>query len=214
MRRQLLLKGCAAREYESGVKPPHSKENHMNRETILEQLRAYCPLDEREAGMRRAIESFVFEHDRFYDRALTIGHLTGSAWILDREHSHAVLTHHRKLNLWVQLGGHVENDADMFRAAWREAREESGLMEVIPIFEQIFDVDIHEIPERRDEPKHFHYDIRFVFSADRHSPLTISDESKNLAWVALDQIPERTQEESILRMIRKTKKMKPRNTLK
>ena len=179
----------------------------MNRETILEQLRTHRPLDEREAGMRQAIETFVLEHERFHDHALQIGHLTGSAWILDRAHSHALLTHHRKLNLWVQLGGHVENDSNMFSAAWREAREESGLVEVQPIHDHIFDVDIHEIPARHDEPKHFHYDIRFVFCADRHSPLTISSESKNLAWVALDRIPERTQEESILRMIRKTERL-------
>ncbi|MGH9843287.1 MAG: NUDIX hydrolase [Blastocatellia bacterium] len=179
----------------------------MNRKIFLEQLRAHQPFDRRETEMRQAIERFVLEHERFHDRALSVGHLTGSAWILDQERTHALLTHHRKLNLWVQLGGHVENDADMLRAAWREAREESGLTEVQSIHDRIFDVDIHEIPERRGEPKHFHYDIRFVFSADRNSHLTISGESRNLAWVALEQIPELTQEESILRMIRKTKRL-------
>jgi 8-oxo-dGTP pyrophosphatase MutT (NUDIX family) len=176
----------------------------MNQDSILHQLRRHHPSDEREAAMNLEIEQFVLRHERCYDRELTIGHLTASAWVLDRERRHALLTHHRKLDLWVQLGGHIENDADLLSAAWREAREESGLVGVQPIHDRIFDVDIHEIPERKDEPKHFHYDIRFVFRADLNSPLTVSLESKNLAWVALEQIPALTREESILRMIRKT----------
>jgi 8-oxo-dGTP pyrophosphatase MutT (NUDIX family) len=179
----------------------------MNRKTFLEQLRIHQPFDRRETEMRQAIEAFVLEHERFYDRTLSIGHLTGSAWILDRDYSHALLTRHRKLNLWVQLGGHVEEDADMLSAAWREAREESGLRNVQPLFDRIFDVDIHEIPERRGEPKHFHYDIRYAFIANRREAFTVSSESKNLAWVALDRIPALTREESILRMIRKTEQL-------
>jgi hypothetical protein len=68
-------------------------------------------------------------------------------------------------------------------------------------------VDIHEIPERRGEPKHFHYDIRYAFIANRREAFTVSSESKNLAWVALDRIPALTREESILRMIRKTEQL-------
>ncbi len=154
--------------------------------------------------MRAAIVAFVEANDRWYDRALAIGHLTGSAWVVDETRTHALLTHHRKLDLWVQLGGHTEGDADMFSAAWREAREESGLPEVIPVGGAIFDVDIHEIPARRDEPAHFHYDIRYLFTADRRRPLTVSSESKSLAWAPLVEISNYTQEESVLRMIRKT----------
>lgn len=176
----------------------------MNRDAILLEIRAHRALDAHEERMRLQIESFINEHDRFFDRSLSVGHLTGSAWILDQERKHALLTHHRKLDLWVQLGGHVEEDADMLSAAWREAREESGLPDVHPMMEKIFDVDVHRIPARKDEPEHFHYDIRYIFSADRGSDLTISPESKTLAWVSLEKIPELTQEESILRMIRKS----------
>src|SRR5262249_24097231 len=158
--------------------------------------------------MRQRIEEFVFQNERCFDRTFIIGHITASTWILDESRTHSLLTHHRKLNLWVQLGGHIENDADLLEAARREAREESGLQKIAPIFEDIFDVDIHEIPQDKSEPKHLHYDIRFLFSADRTAPLTISSESKNLAWVALDKISNLTQEESILRMIRKSERLK------
>ncbi|HVV00173.1 MAG TPA: NUDIX domain-containing protein [Verrucomicrobiae bacterium] len=38
-----------------------------------------------------------------------------------------LLIHHRKLNRWLPLGGHIELDEDPEQAAVREAREESGL---------------------------------------------------------------------------------------
>src|SRR5262249_38431262 len=87
---------------------------------------------------------------------------------------------------------------------WREAREESGLNDVRPVRGRIFDVDIHAIPATSKEPAHFHYDIRFLFEADRDAGLAITPESKSLRWVALDRISELTREESILRMVRKT----------
>src|SRR5262245_56631334 len=112
----------------------------MNRENILEQLRAHRPMDRGEIEMRRRIEEFVIEHERCLDRTLAIGHLTASSWILDESRTHALLTHHRKLNLWVQLGGHLENDLDLLGAARREAVEESGLRELTPVLDEIFDV--------------------------------------------------------------------------
>lgn len=171
---------------------------------LLAQLDEHTPENDHEDAMRRRIINFVREHENCAERSLLIGHLTGSAWIVDQDLSHALLTHHRKLDLWVQLGGHVEGEAEMLAASWREAREESGLIDVEPLSERIFDVDVHAIPERPDEPGHFHYDIRFMFQADRHATLTVTSESKDLAWVPIERIRELTDEESVLRMARKT----------
>ena len=177
----------------------------MNRELLLEQLRAHEAHDAHELGMLQRIFDFVRAHENCAERSLLEGHLTGSAWIVDEDFSHALLTHHRKLDLWVQLGGHVEGEQEMLAASWREAREESGLSRVEPLIDRIFDVDVHAIPERPGEPRHFHYDIRFLFRADRQHELTISSESKDLAWVELDKIAELTREESVLRMVRTTR---------
>jgi hypothetical protein len=65
-------------------------------------------------------------------------------------------------------------------------------------------LDIHTIPARKDEPEHLHYDVRYAFQADRHAELIVSRESRQLAWVALNEIQSLTAEESILRMVRKT----------
>lgn len=180
----------------------------MNRTELLRQLRAHHASDAREIEMLKQITDFVRDNETCFDRNLKAGHLTGSAWIIDQDISHALLTHHARLGVWVQLGGHVEDDPDMLNAAWREAREESGLINARPVSDHIFDVDVHEIPETPKVPAHLHYDLRFLFEADRVAKLTITAESKSLRWIALDEITEFTREESVLRMVRKTAMLK------
>ncbi len=177
-----------------------------DRKPLLDKLRAYRPSDAHEARMAEQLRRFVEAHADCFERSLAIGHVTGSAWIVDRDRTHALVTHHRKLEKWLQLGGHADGDSDILRVALREAREESSLQAIRPVSEQIFDVDIHAMaPARGSEPAaHFHYDVRFLFEADREAALAVSEESRSLAWVPLDQVAELNGEESVLRMVRKT----------
>lgn len=175
----------------------------MKQDPLLQLLSNHQAIDSHEQQMLERIVAFVREHENFYSRDLLVGHLTSSAWTVDETFSHALLLHHGKLNKWLQPGGHIEDDADMLTAALREAREETGVA-VRLCSPAIFDVDIHEIPARPNEPAHFHYDVRFLLVADRTAPLVVTSESKDLAWVAIDEIETLTQEESVLRMVRKT----------
>jgi len=131
-------------------------------------------------------------------------HITASTWIVNPHRTKALLTHHAKLHKWVQLGGHTDEGEDWTAAALREAREESGLAEFRLIEKGLFDLDIHEIPARPGQAAHDHYDLRFLVEADDTVPLTVSEESHDLAWVPLGDLEQFTQEESQLRMKRKT----------
>lgn len=176
----------------------------MHRKPLLDKLHAHRPHDAHEARMLEELTRFVEANSNCFDRSLQIGHVTGSAWITDLERTHVLLTHHRKLDKWLQLGGHADGNPDVLQVAILEAQEESGLEEVTPITESIFDVDVHLIPARGDVPEHFHYDVRFLLQADRNRPLTVSGESKDLAWVDLTQVAALNAEASLLRMVAKT----------
>jgi 8-oxo-dGTP pyrophosphatase MutT (NUDIX family) len=115
-----------------------------------------------------------------------------------------LLTHHRKLGKWLQLGGHADGDPDLLAVALREAREESGLARLRALSPAPFDVDRHWIPERKSEPAHWHYDLRFLIEADPDEPLVVTHESRDLAWIELAQVPALNPEESLQRMVRKT----------
>jgi 8-oxo-dGTP pyrophosphatase MutT (NUDIX family) len=175
----------------------------MHRTQLLSKLQRHHGIDEHEETMRRTIIAFVERHADCFDRTLLKGHITGSAFIVDPERTRALLTHHHFLDKWLQLGGHSDGDPDTLAVALRETREESGLTMLAVANEGIFDVDIHPIPERKNEPEHYHYDIRFLVEADPGEPLRITSESKDLAWIPLNRIAEYTKEESLLRMVRK-----------
>ncbi|GHA73446.1 NUDIX hydrolase [Cognatilysobacter bugurensis] len=119
--------------------------------------------------------------DNAFGRERLEGHFTASAWLVDRRGTRLLMTHHRKLGRWLQLGGHADGDGDLAFAALREAREESGLPG-LEVDHGIFDLDRHWIPERKDVPGHWHYDVRFVVRAGDDEAFVVSDESHALAW--------------------------------
>lgn len=176
----------------------------MKRALLLCQLDAHQPFDAHEAQMLVRLRQFVSQYEDCFERSLALGHVTGSAWVVDLEREHVLLTHHVKLDKWLQLGGHADGEANVLEVAVREAREESGLEELRPVCDRIFDVDIHEIPARGSDPAHYHYDVRFLLEAGRRLPLCMTGESKALEWVKIAEVRNLTTEESVLRMVAKT----------
>jgi 8-oxo-dGTP pyrophosphatase MutT (NUDIX family) len=175
----------------------------MHRNDLLALLSDYRFEDERDAVRCRRFREFVAGHPRCFERQLAVGHVTGAAWIVSGDCSRVLLTHHRKLDRWLQLGGHCDGDPDTLRVALREAHEESGLQTLRVLDSRVFDLDVHAIPARASEPAHEHYDVRFLIEADANEPLVVSNESKALEWIALDALERLCVDESVLRMARK-----------
>jgi 8-oxo-dGTP pyrophosphatase MutT (NUDIX family) len=141
-----------------------------------------------------------------YLRSHLPGHITGSAWIIDESRTFTLLTHHAKLNKWLQPGGHADGDENILNVALREANEETGLTNLVLAGNGIFDIDVHHIPARVDFPAHVHYDIRFVVQASMTDKIICSEESHNLAWKKISEIPQLTEQNpSMIRMAEKTK---------
>ena len=120
-----------------------------------------------------------------FRRERLAGHFTASAWLVNRDGSCVLLTHHRKLGLWLQLGGHADGEPDFATVALTEAHEESGLTDLALEDGAIFDLDRHWIPEHKGVPAHWHYDVRFVIRAMGGEAFVVSDESHALAWRAI-----------------------------
>jgi 8-oxo-dGTP pyrophosphatase MutT (NUDIX family) len=178
----------------------------MNREPALNLLREHArgALAPAEAEAVRQTIVFVESHGDCLVRSCLEGHLTGSAWIVSPDRRRVLLTDHRKLGKWLQLGGHADGYPDILAVALREAREESGLTRLRPVSTALFDMDRHRIPARGAEPEHWHHDFRFMIEADPGEPLVMSDESKALCWVDLDAVASLNPQESMARMVSKT----------
>lgn len=178
---------------------------NYTRITLIQALRTYTTRFEEEKSFAADFLELL-DHERAFHRDHLPGHITGSAWIVDAACTSVLLTHHAKLDKWLQPGGHADGDENVCGVALREANEETGLKKFKLLQQGIFDLDIHTIPARKDFPEHLHYDIRFIFEADPNEELLISDESHDLKWVPFNQLPAYTSNISIQRMLQKVKR--------
>ncbi len=139
-----------------------------------------------------------------FQRSRLDGHFTGSAWLVSADGRRALLTHHRKLGRWLQLGGHADGERDLAAVALREAQEESGLSGLSLQAPVPFDLDRHWIPERGDVPGHWHYDVRYVVRTGGSEDFVVGEESLDLAWRDIDAIEhDADADASLRRMARK-----------
>jgi 8-oxo-dGTP pyrophosphatase MutT (NUDIX family) len=179
----------------------------MRREPLLEWIADYARRFPAERVVVERFRAFVDAHPDCFERTCVPGHVTGSAWITSHDGARFLLTHHRKLGRWLQLGGHSDGDPDTARVALREAEEESGIsgLALAPIDGRVrpLDLDAHEIPARAGEPAHVHYDVRFLVVAPPDATITVSDESLALRWFAADQPLAVEHDESVARLRRK-----------
>jgi 8-oxo-dGTP pyrophosphatase MutT (NUDIX family) len=185
----------------------------MQKQALITAINAYLVRYPADIHATETLD-FLAANDDFWQSEQQKGHITSSAWVLDATMQCALLTHHRKLERWFQLGGHVEReDFDIFEAALREASEESGLKDLYFYkknmdFNQkeIFDIDVHLIPcSKKGFPAHFHYDIRVLLIANAKSSLNFQkEESNEVKWFDLADIPSVSTEISMQRMVAKT----------
>ena len=162
----------------------------------------FLALLEEAAGGRTAPDGAAEPGDPFQRERLA-GHFTGGAWLIDRAGRRVLLTHHRKLGRWLQLGGHADGDRDLAAVALKEAEEESGLTG-LSVEPELFDLDRHWIPARPDVPAHWHYDLRYVVRAGDCEDYVVSEESLDLAWRDIAELlADPSSDESMRRMARK-----------
>lgn len=161
----------------------------------------------------QSIFDFVTGNANCFERSNKGGHITGSALVTTHDLKQVLLTHHKKLNKWLQLGGHADGESDCAKVAFTEAFEESGLPQdslqflnwhsdntgdVLP-----FDLDVHLIPATAKENEHYHYDIRYLIFSNKPHLIQVSDESNSLRWFTIEEARQLTQEQSMLRQFEK-----------
>ncbi len=182
----------------------------MHRKSLLEMLADYRELypDEQEVADR--FEQFVRAEPECFERSCVPGHITAAAWILSPEFDRFLLVHHRKLDRWLQVGGHCDGQHEVHLAALREAHEETGIQDfaILATDERLvpFDLDVHAIPAFGDEPAHLHYDVRFLVRAATDQ-VTVSPESHALQWFAMQDLEQVCQEWSVRRMGQKAREL-------
>ena len=174
----------------------------------IEEIGFFAPDTDADQQRWAALCDFVAAGTDVFGRDTAVGHVTGSAFVLSPERGSVLLTHHAKLDMWLQLGGHCDGIADVPFVALKEAYEESGLRRIQPVGDprRVLDVDIQTIPANSKEPAHLHYDVRYLFVA-ADLEVALSTESKALRWVPLAELARYNASDSLLRLRRRAEAM-------
>lgn len=150
-------------------------------------LETYAPRDEAQARFRKDLIAWIDAHPGdAHMRSCLEGHLTASVLLVDHKRERVLLHHHRKLQRWLQFGGHCDGDANLRGVAFRELVEESGIQPAW-LSEEPVDLDIHKIPARPGEPEHDHLDVRYLAVAPPGATPSLSDESYELRWFTVEE---------------------------
>ena len=155
----------------------------------LATLRAWQAPDEEQRRLQTTYVDHLQRHPDGTSRDACPAHLTVGALVLSADHSQVLLTLHAKAGRWFHLGGHCEpDDPTLLAAAAREAREESGLDDLV-LDEEPLHLDTHAVPFCGPHERVDHLDVRFLAVAAPDSRPVVSEESLDVRWWPLDELP-------------------------
>jgi 8-oxo-dGTP pyrophosphatase MutT (NUDIX family) len=151
--------------------------------------------------LRQVYLNHLSEHPDGMWKACTAGHVTASALVIDPVGGRVLLTLHRKLQMWLQMGGHCEpGDQTLAAAALREATEESGIEGLILLPGGPVTLDRHAIPA----PCNWHLDVQYAALAPAEAVAAISDESLDLRWFPYEEVAD-VADASVVRLLEATR---------
>jgi 8-oxo-dGTP pyrophosphatase MutT (NUDIX family) len=182
----------------------------MNKQSLQDLTQNYLSKYTKDSHALHVLE-FLDNHRNFWQRDNSYGHITSSAWVVNEARDKVLMTHHKKLDIWIQLGGHIEaEDNTIYEACERELREESGLKDFKLLSDEIFDIDVHKFPASANGfPEHFHLDIRLLFQASSEEEINFDVlESNEVAWIPIKEVEKYQNARSVMRMVEKVKQYK------
>lgn len=160
--------------------------------SIREDIEKYMPCNEQEQRDKAVILDFMAKNaDAFYRENL-IAHMTASAWIVNAKRDRVLMVYHKIYDSWSWTGGHADGDENLLAVALREAKEETGIVNVRPVTEEIYSLEVLTVDghEKRGVyvPSHLHLNVTYLLEADERDALTVcEDENTGVQWFSLDE---------------------------
>lgn len=184
--------------------------NDQAREQVIKLLNDFRPSDDLELQDVERIKQLVVKHNNIFVRDCLEAHLTGSALVLNPKTKKVLLHNHKKLNKWLQFGGHADGETDLSVVAMKEAEEESGLSNLEFYSTNPIDIEVQVIPEKKGVPEHLHLDFRYlIFTNEEKLPKPKDNESQDLKFMSFEEVNQVSEklDYALIRLIKKAEKV-------
>ena len=171
----------------------------INVDSLKENLEEFEPYNEQEEVDKKIILDYINNFDDTLTRQNKYGHFTSSAFILNKERTKILMVYHKIYNSWAWPGGHSDGDSNLLNVAMKEAKEETGIKNVIPIFKNIYSIEIISVNGHEKSEKyissHVHLNVTYLLEADENEKIHIKeDENSGVKWVPIDNVLDLTSE--------------------
>lgn len=171
----------------------------INVDSLKENLEEFEPYNEQEEVDKKIILDYINNFDDTLTRQNKYGHFTSSAFVLNKERTKILMVYHKIYNSWAWPGGHSDGDSNLLNVAMKEAKEETGIKNVIPIFKNIYSIEIISVNGHEKRKKyissHVHLNVTYLLEADEKEKIHIKeDENSGVKWVPIDNVLDLTSE--------------------
>lgn len=161
-------------------------------EKLKQQIKNFIPTCDQEEKDKEFFLKFINTFDDVLTRENVFGHLSSSAWVVNKDRTKVLLVYHNIFGGYIFPGGHLDGETDCLAVAIREVEEETGV-KAKPLSKEIFSIWTGPVKAHIKRGKfvsaHTHFDIDFLFEADEKQPLKIKpDENQNVIWADINEI--------------------------
>lgn len=162
-------------------------------------IKTYKPYNEQERKDKEIILHCINTFDDVLTRNNEIIHITSSAFILNKTKDKTLMIHHNIYNSWSWTGGHADGEENLLAVAIKEAKEETGVKNVLPIVPGIFSLDILPVLGHVKNGKyvsaHLHLSVAYLVEVDEDELLIVkADENSDVKWIPIEKINEYSNE--------------------
>ncbi len=171
----------------------------INVDSLKNDIEKFVPYNEQEKVDKKIMLKYIKDFDDVLTRQNEYGHFTSSAFVLNKDRSKILMAYHRIYNSWAWVGGHSDGDNDLLYVAMKEAKEETGIKNVVPIFKDIYSLELINVNGHEKRGKyvgsHVHLNVTYLLEADENEKIHIKeDENSGVRWIPINKILESSSE--------------------
>ena len=171
----------------------------INVDILKDNLEKFIPYNEQEEIDKKIMLNYINDFEDVLTRQNQYGHFTSSAFVLNKERTKILMAYHKIYNSWAWVGGHSDGDSDLLHVAMKEAKEETGIKNVVPIYKDIYSLELINVNGHEKRGKyvgsHVHLNVTYLLEADENEEIHIKeDENSGVRWIPINKILESSSE--------------------